>query len=514
MSRPKSNPASSTEISPRELLDGIRAGGVGVWQWMADTGKVTWSPNMPAIHRVPANEFDGTFDYFVRDIHPEDRAQVLAAIGRAIDSAGGLHAEYRLPQRDGEDERWIETKGAAIVKGGKAIGLTGTSEDITERKNTEGELERRIRQQDGIARFGELALRQTDPQMLLDSAAVEVRRLLGCEFCKILELLPDGQSFLLRAGSGWKDGLVGTMTVPSDQDSQSGYTLKVEHAVIVEDHLTETRFVSPPMMAEHNVRSGVSVLIAGDEGRVFGVLGAFSVRPGYFRQHDIDFLQSIANILAGAVHRQTAMQRQLLLTRELRHRVGNLLTLVLSLFNNTARRAHSVDELFEKFVARVMSLSRSHTHLSYGGWSTAGLQKVVKEVLEPFLDRIEVDGRDIQVNADSAFALSLALHELATNAAKYGSLSSPDGRLSLTWRAETHPHGPPCLIVEWTERGAVGVRPPEVDGFGSRLVSTVVTEQLGGELSVDYRPTGLMLTMRLPLQRLMREPNEIRAGMA
>lgn len=497
--------AGAIDASSDTLLAGISAGGVGVWRWDTRTGRVSWSPNMEAIHRRLPGSFDGTFGDFLADIHPGDRDRVQATIDAALAGGAEYRSEYRLATAHGAEERWIEERGTPIMEAGSAIGMTGTCLDITDRKRVERELERRVRQQDGIARFGELAIRQTAVQALFDVATVEARRLLNCEFCKILQLLPDGENFILRAGVGWREGLVGSAIVPANLESQSGYTMKVEHSVIVDDMLTETRFSLPQLLSDHGVRSGISVLIAGEEGKIFGVLGAHSSKPGHFRDTDLDFMQSLANFLAGAVHRNLAMERQLLLTRELRHRVGNLLTLVLSLFNNTARRAGSVDELFEKFVARVMSLSRTHTHLSYGGWSTAGMLKVVNEVLEPFIDRITVDGRDLQITADAAFALSLALHELATNAAKFGSLAVPDGRLTLSWRRQGHEAGQPCLVVEWTETGGAGVVVPDSSGFGTRLVTTIVTEQLGGDLIVDYRPQGLHLTMRLPLARLVRE---------
>src|SRR5690606_10304915 len=187
----------------------------------------------------------------------------------------------------------------------------------------------------------------------------------------LLEVTPTTDELVLRSGRGWKEGLVGTARVPADLNSQAGFTLKVEGAVIVDDLRTETRFQGPKLLLDHGVRSGVGVIIGGDDGRPFGVLSAHSRTPGHFRHADLDFMQAIANIVAGAIHRREATDRQLLLMRELRHRVGNLLTLILSLFNNSARSARSVDELFEKFVARVMSLSRAHTYLSYGGWSTA-----------------------------------------------------------------------------------------------------------------------------------------------
>ena len=139
----------------------------------------------------------------------------------------------------------------------------------------------------------------------MDEAVAQTAQTLDVEYCKVLELFPDGQALLLRAGVGWHDGLVGTGIVGAELDSQAGYTLVSSEPVIVEDLDTETRFHGPPLLHAHGVVSGISVIIAG-QPRLFGVFGVHSAARRIFSQDDVNFLQAVANILAEAIARKHA----------------------------------------------------------------------------------------------------------------------------------------------------------------------------------------------------------------
>lgn len=165
------------------------------------------------------------------------------------------------------------------------------------------EVRYRLRQQAAVAELGMRALTSKDMTRLMNEAAALGAMGLSVEYCKILELLPDEKGLLLRAGVGWKKGTVDRATVSAGKDSQAGYTLLSEEPVIVEDLRREKRFTGPPLLKEHGVISGLSVIIHGKE-RPFGVLGAHSRQARQFTTDDINFLQSIANILAAAIERR------------------------------------------------------------------------------------------------------------------------------------------------------------------------------------------------------------------
>jgi len=168
-----------------------------------------------------------------------------------------------------------------------------------------GDLDARLRQQAAVAELGQRALVGTDLPTLMADAVRLVARTLDVEYCKILEVLPDRGVLLLRAGAGWKPGCVGQVTVAGGRDSQAGFTLLSNEPVIVEDLRTERRFSGPPLLIEHGVVSGLSVVIHG-RGTPFGVLGAHTAWRRTFTRDDVHFMQAVAHIVASAIERARA----------------------------------------------------------------------------------------------------------------------------------------------------------------------------------------------------------------
>ncbi|MBI3989573.1 MAG: GAF domain-containing protein [candidate division NC10 bacterium] len=200
--------------------------------------------------------------------------------------------------------------------------LLAHARELAERKRVEAELQARARQQAVVAELGQRALVGTDLTTLMKEAVALIAQTIDVEYCKVLELLPDGTALRLRAGVGWKEGSVGEATVGAGTDSQAGWTLLSNKPVIVEDLRTETRFSGPPLLINHGVVSGMSVIIRGKE-RPFGVLGAHTTRRRTFTQDDIHFLQAIANVLATAIERirmEEALRRS---DRYFRSIIGN-----------------------------------------------------------------------------------------------------------------------------------------------------------------------------------------------
>jgi PAS domain S-box-containing protein len=174
-----------------------------------------------------------------------------------------------------------------------------------ERIRVEQERKTHARQQAVVAELGLRALAGADLEMLMNEAVARVAQALEVEYCKVLELLPDGKIFRLCAGVGWKEGYVGKATVGAGTESQAGYTLLFSEPVIVEDLRSETRFNGPPFLHEHGVVSGMSVVIHGQR-RAFGVLGVHTKKKRKFTKDDAHFLQAIANVLATAIERKRA----------------------------------------------------------------------------------------------------------------------------------------------------------------------------------------------------------------
>lgn len=180
---------------------------------------------------------------------------------------------------------------------------SGLSMDISERKRAEAQLAASVRQQRTVAALGQFALVTGDISELMDKTVSIVAETLDAEFCKVLELLPDRTGLILRAGTGWKEGYVGRAIVGADRESQAGYTLASNHPVVVEDLRTEKRFHGPPLLVDHGVVSGISVIIHGEEGP-FGVLGVHTATRRRFIEDDVHFVEAVANTLAAAVERK------------------------------------------------------------------------------------------------------------------------------------------------------------------------------------------------------------------
>src|SRR5258707_6070942 len=266
---------------------------------------------------------------------------------------------------------------------------------------------------------------------------------------------------------------MGTAPESAGRPSEGGNALGAGGPVSVGDLKSETRFEAPALLRDHGCNSGVSVPIAGRDGRAYGVLGALTARRRRFEAHDVSFLSSIANVIAGAIQRRQADQRHELMIRELRHRSGNLFAQLLALFSQTARNSRNVPDLVTKYEARVLALANAHPLITEGGWRSTSLADLLRVLLAPYLDRVSFAGPDVFLEPDPSFALSSAVHELATNASKYGSLSGEAGRLELNWSVERAAQGL-RLALDWKERGGPPARRAPRVGFGSPPIGTVI----------------------------------------
>jgi two-component sensor histidine kinase len=208
--------------------------------------------------------------------------------------------------------------------------------------------------------------------------------------------------------------------------------------------------------------------------------------------------------------RQRTHERQALLIRELHHRVKNTLATVQGLLGATARSTRSVDEFYNSFSDRIVSLSNTHNLLTEDYWQTAPLIEMFRNELSHYDDgaqrRITLDGPPVELSADLAVPVGMAVHELTTNAAKHGALSVPGGQITVVWTVRDLEVGR-RLDIKWLERGGPPVEKPSRKGFGSTLLHRVLTHQCHATISIDYDREGLSCHMDIPLveERLVPE---------
>jgi len=196
--------------------------------------------------------------------------------------------------------------------------------------------------------------------------------------------------------------------------------------------------------------------------------------------------------------RRRAQERLELMVNELNHRVKNNLAAVQALAAQTFRGSPSLPEAREAFTARLMALSRAHDILTRQQWEGAQLVKIATDVLAPNLPSVEavtLEGPPVSLGPNAALTLSMAFHELCTNALKYGALSTPEGRVALRWAMPC----PEMLRLTWTERGGPKVSPPTATGFGSRLLTRSLAAELRGVVRLDFDEAGVVCTIEAPL---------------
>jgi PAS domain S-box-containing protein len=238
------------------------------------------------------------------------------------------------------------------------------------------------------------------------------------------------------------------------------------------------------------------------DGRVIWI----AVRSSTVRDAGGNFLYGV-RVVQDVTERKEAEERQKLLIDELNHRVKNTLATVQSLATQTARGTDSPEAFRRAFEGRLIALSQAHDQLTRRHWRNADLRGIVAGVTAPYLsrsqDQITIEGEDIIVKPRVALTLALALHELTTNASKYGALAIPAGRIEVVWTIIRPPSAPPQLRIEWRERNGPIVEAPTRHGFGSRFIEGSVAAELQGTARLDYHPTGLVCTMKIPFDSEM-----------
>jgi two-component sensor histidine kinase len=205
---------------------------------------------------------------------------------------------------------------------------------------------------------------------------------------------------------------------------------------------------------------------------------------------------------AHLLERQRTHERQSLLIRELHHRVKNTLSTVQGLLGATARSTQSVDQFYHSFSSRIISLANTHNLLTEDYWQTASLHEILKAELTPYDNqsdrRLRIEGPTVELSADLAVPTGMAIHELTTNAAKYGALSVPQGKIEVTWDLAAADDARKLRLL-WVERNGPPVEKPQRKGFGSTLLQRVLATQCNADIRFEFEPEGLRFHMDVPL---------------
>jgi two-component sensor histidine kinase len=328
----------------------------------------------------------------------------------------------------------LETDGLEVVEGAK--GRAARQKSFAQAVDAVGAgsmLGYRLEQQAALSNFGMEALKSSGVPDLLDQAAKTAALGMRATLSKILEYRKAENDLLIRAGEGWREGVVGKISFGTDLESPAGYAFHTGSPVISNHLEGEDQFRTPALMIEHGVKRAINVLITYSGGR-WGVLEVDSSSAGEFEAADLAFLQGLANFIGVALDRQVAEDRlsaaldyQKLLVQEASHRVKNSLAILSSMLTMKAKRSKTASEAnaLEDASDRVIAVARTHDRLwREAGEETIDLGALLTDVCATLANQLKhMDIRcfaeHMEVLPDQAVSFALLLTELVTNAAKH-----------------------------------------------------------------------------------------------
>lgn len=414
-------------------------------------------------------------------VHPDDEASVIGTLAEWRER-GRYDLEYRFVRPDGS-VRWVRDRGfPAPRQRGQPRQVIGIASDITPQRQREAalaHLESRARSQ--LAELS--AIYETAP---LGICVIDRHH----RYVRINPRLAEMNGF--------------------PPEAHIGRTMRE----IVPDVANVTEPIVDRVLAtgeaeRHEVRGRTNASAGGD--RVW--------QSYWYPYKDESGRATAVNVIVEEItERKAAEAQRELLLRELNHRVKNTLSVVQSIAEQTAMAAPTPTAFNAIFTTRLRALSRAHNLLTRDGWQGASLAEVIEQMLAPFRpaagdgaigNRIAIAGPDMRIRADVAITLSMAMHELATNAAKHGSLSTADGRLAATWDLVDGEGGvgdggaAPRVEIRWVESGGPAVAQPLRRGFGTRLIEFGLAMQFNADVRLHFAPTGVECLIRLPTDRVL-----------
>jgi two-component sensor histidine kinase len=286
---------------------------------------------------------------------------------------------------------------------------------------------------------------------------------------------------------------------------------------VVRNLLEDRRFSRNPLVVEEpHLRFYAGAVLETPEGLPLGALCVLDTVPRGLTDEQAFTLQTLSRQVMSQMELRRAIaekdevlaasrrieERQALLVRELHHRVKNTLATVQALVGATGRSSGSFEEFYTSFSNRISSLAKTHNLLTEDYWQAAPLRDLALNELKPFAEsrkpRFMLIGPPIELSADLAVPIGMALHELTTNAVRHGALSVPDGYVEVRWDVIADDDGGRRLQLEWQERGGPPAHPPTQEGFGSTLLRRVLPMQVNADVQIDFDAEGLRFRLQAP----------------
>lgn len=498
----------------------LAAGRLGYWEldlktkelFNSDIYKENWG-------RAPADTF--TYETLLQSIHPDDRNEHERAVDAAITTAEALDIEYRVIWPDGS-VHWLQVRGQAVYdERGRPLRMAGISLDVTDRKRTEESLREETRTLELLNLTGAVLAGDLDLGRVTQTVTDATTELSGAQFGALFYNVIDdnGGRHTHYTVSGTPREAIEKFPMPRNAEAFlpifGGKGIVRSDDIRNDPRYAENELSGSQPDGRPQVASYLAVPVVSRSGTVLGGLFFGHERPGVFTERAERLVAGIAAQAAIAIdnaqlfrsaqieieERLRVEKRQSLLLAELNHRVKNTLAIVQSIATQTLRHADSPEAFRAGFEARVMALSEAHNLLTDSNWAGASLRDIVNCVLMAYAGdrqaRHRIPQTDVRVGPKTAVSLVMAFHELATNAAKYGALSTAAGSVQIDWTVITDTT-PGRLVMSWEETGGPPVTEPPRRGFGSRLIRGLAHET-SGHVQMEFAPTGLVCRFDIPL---------------
>jgi PAS domain S-box-containing protein len=465
---------SRAEIALREseqrLTLALDAAQMGTFDWNLVTEKVLWSEETEAIWGLSAGGYEGTYEHWKKLVHPDDIANAEALAQRALDDPDSPYElEHRIVWPDGT-VRWILARSTTVRDDSlQPIRMVGVNMDITERKEAEEQLERMTALMSETQRISHVCGWRMDVQSGRGEWTPETFRIFGVQ----------PETFEVTASS------ILSLFHPDDRPGLQGWhhvARKGENAGTL-----EFRVIRP-------------------DGSIRTILG-----QGELATAAQGMPQALLGTVQDITERKLAEEKERLLTAEVNHRARNLLAVVQALALQTSK-VDDPKEFVQAFNERLAGLAASHDLLVEAEWHGVDTASLIRAQLTHFADligtRIVLDGPPILLRSSAAQNLGIALRELATNASKYGGLSSPSGMIHVSWSISGNTRDAE-FEISWKEQNGPAVMPPSRLGFGRSITVDMLEFALAAQVSVSYESTGLIWQMRAPAGEITEPPKTI-----
>ena len=390
----------------------------------------------------------------------------------------------------------VEIGLASFLQGSREL-ILATVIDISARKVAEARIAADLADMTRLNQLSNRLVREgSDHNRNLNAVLDTAIAIAGADKGNLQLLDPTTGALSIAAQRGFEEPFLNFFAAVRDDASACAAAMKSGERVIVEDVQDSGIFAAQPskeVLLDAGVRAVTSTPLLASTGSLLGMISTHFAKPHRPDERALRLMDLLARQTADYLERKRSEETEKTLVREIQHRSNNLLAVIQSIANRSLSGSRTLAEAKEAFETRLHALARTNQQLIKSNWSGVNLNELVRLELKPFAERTIVDGINVMLNPQHAQNFSLALHELATNAVKYGALSNGSGKVGVSWWLTTQANNNK-LKFKWQESGGPPVIVPTSQGFGTTLVKATFPDA-----RIDYAVEGLNCEIDVPL---------------